>query len=50
MRMHFAFYDYTEAVIFFMLDYLAVMIFFAIIGYYLGKILKKKDMTNNPKV
>lgn len=50
MRMHFAFYDYTETVIFFILDYLAVMILVAIVGYYLGKILKKKDMTNNQKV
>lgn len=42
MRMHFVFYDYTENVMFFILDYLAVMVFIAMIGYYISKLLKKK--------
>ena len=41
MKMHFVFYDYTENVIFFMLDYLAVMILIAVAGYYISMLLKK---------
>ncbi len=39
--MHFVFYDYTESVLFFMADYLAVMILIAFIGYYAGLLMKK---------
>jgi len=42
MRAHFVFYDYEEGVLPFMIDYLAVMIFLAFIGYYGGVLLKKK--------
>lgn len=41
MKMHFVFYDYTESVLFFMADYLAVMILIAFIGYYAGLLMKK---------
>ena len=41
MRMHFVFYDYEEGVFPFLLDYLAVMILIAFIGYYSGLFLKK---------
>ena len=41
MRMHFVFYDYKEGVFPFLLDYLAVMILIAFIGYYSGLFLKK---------
>ena len=41
MKMHFVFYDYTENVMFFMLDYLAVMILIAVAGYYISMLLKK---------
>ena len=41
MRMHFVFYDYEEGVFPFLLDYLAVMILIAFIGYYSGQFLKK---------
>ena len=41
MRMHFVFYDYEEGVFSFLIDYLAVMIFIAYIGYYIGLLLKK---------
>lgn len=37
LRNHFAFYDFSEPVIFFLLDYLAVMGLFVLIGHYLGK-------------
>lgn len=35
MRIQFAFFDYTESVIWFLLDYFAIMCLFAIVGYYL---------------
>ena len=35
MRMHFVFYDYEEGVFPFLIDYLAVMILIAFIGYYI---------------
>ena len=41
MRMHFVFYDYEEGVIPFLIDYLTVMIFVVLIGYYGGLLLKK---------
>ena len=41
MKMHFVFYDYTENVMFFMLDYLAVMILIAVAGDYISMLLKK---------
>ena len=41
MRMHFVFYDYEEGVFPFLLDYLAVMILMAFIGYYGGLVIKK---------
>lgn len=41
MRAHFVFYDYEEGVFPFLIDYLAVMILIAFIGYYGGLLLKK---------
>ena len=41
MRMHFVFYDYEKGLFPFLLDYLAVMILIAFIGYYSGVFLKK---------
>lgn len=41
MRMHFVFYDYEEGVFPFLIDYLAVMILIAFIGYY-GELFLKK--------
>lgn len=37
LRNHFAFYDFSEPVAFFLLDYLAVMGAFVVLGYYLSK-------------
>lgn len=37
LRNHFAFFNFSEPVIFFILDYLAVMGLFVFFGYYLGK-------------
>ncbi|MBU5477860.1 DUF4405 domain-containing protein [Eubacterium sp. MSJ-13] len=36
MKNHFVFYDYTESVVFFIADYIAVMILIAFVSYYLG--------------
>ena len=41
MRMHFVFYDYEKGIFPFLMDYLAVMILIAFIGYYGGLFLKK---------
>lgn len=40
MRVHFVFYDYSEKVIFFILDYMAAMSLIIFIGYYFSKFLK----------
>ena len=37
LKNHFAFFDLSEPVIFFLLDYLAIMGLFVLIGYYLNK-------------
>lgn len=37
LKNHFAFYDFSEPVIFFLLDYFAVMGLFAVLGHYLSK-------------
>lgn len=41
MKVHFVFYDYSEKVVFFILDYMAVMALLSVVAYYLGKLLKK---------
>lgn len=41
-RTLFAFFDYDEPMLAFFTDYLAIMILFAAIGYYTGRLLKKK--------
>lgn len=44
MKTHFVFYDYTENVMFFILDYFAVMILIAFVTYYISKLLKVKKV------
>lgn len=41
MKIHFVFLDYNEPFVLFLLDYIAVMGLFVLIGYYLGKFLKQ---------
>lgn len=43
LKNHFAFFDFTEPVIFFLLDYLAVMAMFVFVGHYTGKMFVKRD-------
>lgn len=41
LRSHFVFFDYEEPLVFFFLDYLAIMGLFVWVGYYLVKLLQK---------
>lgn len=43
MKVHFVFYDYTENVMFFILDYVAVMALIAMISYCFSKLIKKTN-------
>ena len=45
LKMAFAFFDYSDPVVFFLLDYLAVMILFAMIGYAAVCLLGKRRHT-----
>lgn len=42
LRTHFVFFDYSEPLVFFILDYVAVMGMFVFIGYYLCRGLAKR--------
>ena len=42
-RMLFAFFDFSEPVLLFLLDYLAIMILFSSVGACIGKLLKKSS-------
>lgn len=44
---HFVFFDYSEPVIFFFLDYIAVMWMFAYIGNIVMTLLKKRPENKN---
>ena len=46
MKMHFVFYDYTENVLFFVFDYMALMAFIVFITYYVSKFLRKRGKRN----
>mgnify|MGYP006886762997 CR=1 FL=1 len=43
LRSHFVFCDYSEPVIFFLIDYLSVMALFTLIGYYLSCLLHQRQ-------
>lgn len=47
---HFVFFDYSEPVIFFFLDYIAVMWLFAYIGNVAMKLIKKRPENINSKI
>ncbi|MDO4272122.1 MAG: DUF4405 domain-containing protein [Eubacteriales bacterium] len=48
LRTEFVFFDFSEPLAFFFLDYLAIMALFAILGYYAAKLLAKAQAgTNN---
>ena len=41
LRSHFVFYDYSEPVILFLINYLSVMVMFVLIGYLISMLLKR---------
>ena len=41
LQTQFVFFDYEESIVFFFLDYLAIMELFAFIGHYTGKAVRK---------
>ena len=41
LRSHFVFYNYSEPMIFFLIDYLSVMALFTLIGYHISQGIKK---------
>lgn len=43
LKVPFVFFDFDEPIICFMLDYTAIMLLFVFVGYYLLKLLKKKQ-------
>lgn len=52
LKNHFAFYDFSEPVIFFLLDYLAVLCMFAFVGHYVSKallFLNRREATKEKK-
>ena len=46
LRSHFVFYDYSEPVLIFLIDYLSVMVMFVLIGYYASQAIKKINSTH----
>ena len=42
LRIQFVFFDFEEPLVFFLLDYVAVMGLFVFIGHYLAEFLRKK--------
>ena len=49
VRTFFAWFDFSEPVIFFLLDYVSMMILFAVIAYYLAKLLARRDAKKQEK-
>lgn len=43
LKIKFVFFDYSEPLVFFILDYLAIMALFFIVGHYMGKLIGKKN-------
>lgn len=46
LKSHFVFYDYSEPVIFFLIDCLSVMVMFVLIGYCISQAVKKINSTH----
>ncbi|MCM1194253.1 MAG: DUF4405 domain-containing protein [Acetatifactor muris] len=50
LRNQFVFFDFDEPILFFLMDYVAMMGLFAIAGYYLSKLLHKNDTRKNKDI
>ena len=46
LRSHFVFFDYSEPVAFFLIDYLSVMALFVMVGYWMMIVIKRKKPKN----
>ena len=44
LRNQFVFFDFSQPLIYFLLDYVAVMALFAMAGYYSAKLLKRQNL------
>ena len=42
LKSHFVFFDYGEAYVYFLLDYIAIGVLFVFIGYYVSEWLRRK--------
>ena len=47
LKSHFVFYDYSDPVIFFLIDYLSIMVMLVLIGYYTSQAIKKINSTHS---
>ena len=43
LRVHFVFFDFDEPLALFLLDYVAIFLFFAVLGYYVSKIMRQQQ-------
>ena len=50
LKTQFVFFDFDEPIIWFLLDYVAMIVLFAALGYYLSKLLAKIGVKQNLKV
>ena len=45
LKTQFVFFDYSESVFQFMLDYAAIIVLFGVIGYYIAKLFRARSNT-----
>lgn len=45
LKTQFVFFDFSEPITHFMLDYISMMVLFGAIGYYIGKVLRRKKIS-----
>ncbi len=43
LQYHFVFFDFEESLALFLLDYVAIFSFFAVLGYYVSKIMRQQQ-------
>lgn len=45
LKTHFVFFDFSESILFFIFNYVSMMVLFGAIGYYVAKLLRRIDKT-----
>lgn len=45
LKTHFVFFDFSESILFFIFNYVSMMVLFGTIGYYVAKMLRRIDKT-----